>query len=67
MTWWMIALLAYFLPMVITVALVAEYGIVLEELAVMVFVPAFNIIMLIVVAGMALNEIANDRRYGDYD
>lgn len=67
MTWWMIALLAYFIPMVITVALISEYGIKLDDAAMLVFVPVFNIIVMAIVAGNALNEIADARRYGDYD
>lgn len=65
MTWWMIALLAYFLPMAITVALVAEYGIRLDNVAMGVFVPVINILIMIIVAGDALNEIADARRYGE--
>ena len=67
MTGWMIALLAYFLPMVITIALVAEYGIQLDELAYFVFAPFFNILVMVFVAGEAINIIADNRRYGKYE
>lgn len=58
MTWWMIALLAYFLPMVITVALIYEYRVVLGDVAMGVFVPFFNIIIMAMVTAEALNKIA---------
>lgn len=58
MTWWMIALLAYFLPMVITVALIYEYRVVLGDAAMGVFVPFLNIIIMAMVTAEALNKIA---------
>ena len=58
MTWWMIVLLAYFLPMVITVALIYEYRVVLGDVAMGVFVPFLNIIIMAMVTAEALNKIA---------
>ena len=58
MIWWMIALLAYFLPMVITVALIYEYRVVLGDVAMGVFVPFLNIIIMAMVTAEALNKIA---------
>lgn len=58
MTWWMIALLAYFLPMAITVALVYEYRVALGDVAMGVFVPFLNIIIMAMVTAEALNKIA---------
>jgi hypothetical protein len=54
----MIELLAYFLPMAITVALVYEYRVVLDDVAMFVFAPFFNIIVMAMVAAEALNKIA---------
>ena len=66
MTWWMIALLAYFIPMVITVALISEYGIRLYGDEFFVFVPLANIFVMFVVAGKALEEIGKAKRYKEW-
>ena len=62
MTWWMIALLAYFLPMLITVALIIEHGVDTYGNTVLAFAPLFNILLMIDVTSKIIDNLAKEKR-----
>lgn len=62
MTWWMIVLLIYVMPIVISIPLVVEHGLDMHGETFGLFVPIFNVVMMLGVASIVVDELAKEKR-----
>ena len=66
MTEWMILLLIYIIPIVISVGLIIEYKLYTENIDIcLLFMPFVNFFIMIWFVGDALNEIVKAKRRGE--